>query len=60
MATGKASVYEISCLLVLPFLYIAILNKSYAVAEMGDRLATMDMGRKLGAAVLLSGGWISI
>jgi len=29
-------------------------NKSSAVAEMGDRLATIDMGRKVGAAVPLS------
>jgi len=26
-------------------------NNSSAVAEMGDRLATIDMGRKVGAAV---------
>jgi len=26
-------------------------NKSSAVAEMGDRLATIDMGQKVGAAV---------
>jgi len=31
-------------------------NKSSAVAEMGDRLATVDMGRKVGAAVPLSVG----
>jgi len=30
--------------------------KTSAVAEMGDRLATIDMGRKEGAAVPLSGG----
>ena len=30
------------------------LNKCSAVAEMGDRLATIDMGRKEGAAVLVS------
>jgi len=36
-------------------------NKSSAVAEMGDRLATTDMGRKVGAAVPLSGwGWVPI
>jgi len=33
-----------------------ITSKSSAVAEMGDRLATIGMGRKLGAAVPLSGG----
>ena len=32
------------------------LNKNSAVAEMGDRLATIDMGRKVGAAVPLSVG----
>ena len=31
-------------------------NKSSAVAEMGDRLGTIDMSRKVGAAVLLSVG----
>jgi len=35
------------------------LYKSSAVAAMGDRLATTDMGRKLGA-VPLFGGWIPI
>jgi len=30
--------------------------KTSAVAEMGDRLTTIDMGRKEGAAVPLSGG----
>jgi len=30
-------------------------DKSSAVAEMGDRLATIDMGRKVGAAVPLFG-----
>ena len=29
-------------------------NKSSAVAEMGDRLATIDIGRKVGAALPLS------
>jgi len=29
------------------------LHESSAVAEMGDRLATIDMGRKVGAAVSL-------
>ena len=31
-------------------------NKSSAVAEMGDRLATIDMGRKLGALSLFGQG----
>ena len=35
-------------------------NKSSAVAEMGDRFATIDKGRKVGAAVPLSegGSWV--
>jgi len=35
-------------------------NKSSAIAEMGDRLATIDMGRHADNrhAVLLSGGWV--
>jgi len=37
------------------------LYKSSASAEMGDRLATIDMGRKLGAAVpLWRGSWVTI
>jgi len=37
--------------------YVLIHNKSSAVAEMGDRLATIDMGRKVGGLhVLLSEG----
>ena len=35
---------------------IHMLNKSSAVAEMGDRLVTIDMGRKVGAVVPLSVG----
>ena len=31
-------------------------NRSSAVVEMGDRLATIDIGRKVGAAVPLSVG----
>jgi len=35
-----------------------ISNKSSAVAEIGDRLATIDMGRKLGSVPLFFlGGW---
>jgi len=41
------------CMSVCPLAY---LNKSSAVAEMGDRLATIDMSRKEGAAVPLSRG----
>jgi len=33
-------------------------NKSSAVAEMGDRLATIGMGRKWGGAAV--GGWVPI
>jgi len=36
-------------------------NKSSTVAEMGDRLVNIDMGRKVGAAVPLSvrGSWVA-
>jgi len=34
----------------------ALLNKSSAVAEMGDSLATIDVGRNLGAVPLLRVG----
>jgi len=34
-------------------------NESSAVAEMGDRSAAIDMGRKVGAAVPLSGSYIT-
>jgi len=41
--------------------YFLMCNKCSAVAEMGNRLATVDMGQKEGAAVPLSGGsWVSI
>jgi len=37
------------------------LNKCSAVAEMGDRLVTIDMGRKLGAVPLMGeGAWVPI
>jgi len=36
--------------------YIAKMNKSSAVAEMGDCLATTGMGRKMGGAAV--GGWV--
>ena len=38
-------------------------NKSSEVAEMGDRLATIDMGRKVGSAVPFpweGGSWVFI
>jgi len=39
----------------------SVLNKCSAVAEMGDYLATIDMGQKEGAVVSLSGGsWVPI
>ena len=34
----------------------AVSDKNSAVAEMGDRLATIDMGRKEGGCYALSGG----
>jgi len=37
-----------------------VIIKCSAIAEMGDRLATIDMGRKLGAVPLLMGSWVSI
>jgi len=37
-------------------LIFLLYNKSSAVAETGDRLATIDLGRIEGAAVPLSGG----
>jgi len=41
---------------------VSCANKNLAVAGMGDRFATIDMGRKVGrAAVPLSGGsWVPI
>jgi len=36
--------------------YHGVRNKSSAVAEMGDRLATIDMGGKLEAVPLSEGG----
>jgi len=39
------------------------LNKSSAVVEMGDRLATIDMGRKVGGGLLSPfpwGDWVPI
>jgi len=35
-------------------------NKSSAVAEMGDRLATVGMGRKWGGAAVAVGDWVPI
>jgi len=38
-----------------------VINKRSAVAEMGDRLATIDMARNLGAALPLSvRRWVSM
>ena len=39
----------------LPTTTISCKNKSSAVTEMGDRLATTDIGRKMGADVPISG-----
>jgi len=36
----------------------AIGYKCLTVAEMGDRLATIDMRRKLGAVPFLGGSWV--
>jgi len=38
----------------VPKFLITFCNKNSAVAEMGERLATIDMGRKVGAAVPIS------
>ena len=39
---------------------MALTYKYSAVAEMGDRLATIDMDRKLGAVPLLGYDWVHI
>jgi len=39
----------------LPIIVYMYCDKSSAVAETGDRFATIDTGRKVGAAVPLSG-----
>ena len=42
---------------------LLLLYKCSAVAEMGDRLVTIDMGRKLGAGAVppfLEGSWVPI
>jgi len=44
---------QLVCMSVCPLAY---LNKSSAVAEISDHSATIDMGRKAGAAVSLSVG----
>jgi len=45
--------------------YDVTINKNSVVAEMGDRLATIDMGRKVGGGLLCpfpggGGGWVPI
>ena len=47
--TNHVTVYHVTLL-------IALLYKSSAVAEMGDCLATIGMGRKWGGAAV--GGWV--
>jgi len=43
----------------LEYFVLLMFNKGSAVAEMSDCLATIDMGRKLGAVPLLGGGsWV--
>jgi len=37
-------------------MFVCLMNKCSAVAEMGDRLATIDMGRKLGGGLCPYGG----
>jgi len=39
-----------------PYLVKSVFNKCSAVAEIGDRLATIDVGRKVGGTVPLFGG----
>jgi len=43
-------------------LWMSSENKSSAVAEMGDRMATTDMGRKLGVGYCapFRGDWVPI
>jgi len=43
-----------------PYLHAVIINKCSPVAKTGDRLAVIDMGRKLGAVPLLRGSWVPI
>jgi len=47
---------DVNKLFIVVIAIILFPYKSSAVAEMGDRLATIDMGRKVGAAVPLSVG----
>jgi len=41
-------------------IYGQMYNKSSAAAEMGDHLATIDMGRKWGGAAVGGSGWVPI
>ena len=51
--SGGYKLYEI--------VYKALLYKSSPVAEMGDRLATIDMGRKVGVLCRFPwGSWVPI
>jgi len=53
--TDLHSMNSIPCRRALAYAYKSenFFNKSLAVAEMADRLATIDMGQKVGAAVPL-------
>ena len=53
-APSQAGVQNVA--ISVPVCLLVCLNKSSAVAEMGDHLATVDMARKVGASVPLSGG----
>ena len=44
---------DLGCLSVEPIRVTELLYKTSAVAEMGDRLATIDMSRKVGGGGLL-------
>jgi len=53
---GAKHCHQRVCISVCLSAPLTYLNKSSAVAEMGDRLATIYVGRKVGAAVPLSVG----
>ena len=58
-ASGRSAKYcdERVCMSVCLSVYsLAYVNKCSALPEVGDRLATIDMGLKIGAVSLLGGG----